>query len=76
MPLTQTNEKLMPEGFYNRFVGEVQKEAAAYDNVTFLDLSKDRQFKDSDFWDTVHMNHTGGDKLVNDIIFSVRRYLR
>jgi hypothetical protein len=77
MPLTQTNEKLMPEGFYNRFVGDVQREAAAYgEGVTFLDLSKDRQFKDSDYWDTVHMNHTGGAKLVNDIIFSVQRYLR
>lgn len=77
MPLTKANLALMPDGFYDRFVGSVRKAAARYgDNVSFVDLSQDKQFQDGDFWDTVHMNHSGGAKLVNEIIFAVQKTLR
>lgn len=77
MPLTETNKKLMPEGFYQHFTEEVNAKAAKFgDDVKFLDLSNKSDYQDVDFWDTVHMNHTGGAKLVNDIIYWVQKYVR
>ncbi len=76
MPLTASNQKLMPEGFYNRFSAEVVKTTAKYSNaVTYLDASHNAVFDDSDYWDTVHMNHKGGAKLLTEIVPTIKGYL-
>lgn len=76
MPLTTLNQSLMAEGFYERFGKQVQAVAAKYGkDVTFVDRSHDSKFQDADFWDTVHMNHVGGSKLIGDIVPAIRAYL-
>ncbi len=76
MPLTNLNQSLMAEGFYDRFSKQVQTVAAKYGkDVTFVDRSHDSKFQDADFWDTVHMNHVGGSKLIGDIVPAIRAYL-
>ncbi len=76
MPLTAINQKLMPEGFYNRFSTAVQKTSAKYDkSVTYLDVSHNAAFQDGDYWDTVHMNHKGGAKLLSVIVPAIKDYM-
>jgi hypothetical protein len=59
MPLTKTNEDLMPGGMYARYLNDVSALARKYDTV-FLDLNKQELFPKKGFRDTAHMNALGG----------------
>lgn len=76
MPLTKLNRELMTAGFYQRFNQQVKTLASAYGkDVTLVDMTNQSQFHESDFWDTVHMNHIGGSKLIGGILPAIRSYL-
>ena len=62
MPLTQQNHDLMPAALYPNYIQSVRKVAAS-SRVPFIDLQNDRQFNETCFYDTVHLNSTGGDRL-------------
>jgi hypothetical protein len=66
MPLTSDNLNLMPPGSYDRYLQRVVAETAA-NGSTFVDLNQDKKFVKSDFYDTAHMNSTGGKKLIETI---------
>jgi hypothetical protein len=66
MPLTSDNLNLMPPGSYDRYLQRVVAETAA-NGSTFVDLNQDKKFVKSDFYDTAHMNSTGGKKLLETI---------
>jgi hypothetical protein len=66
----------MADGFYQRFNQQVKTLASAYGkDVTLVDMTNQSQFHESDFWDTVHMNHIGGSKLIGGILPAIRSYL-
>ncbi len=68
MPLTKENMTLMPAGSYERYISLLNVEAKQY-GFPLIDLNKNPQFIRSDFYDTAHMNSTGGKKLL-DILAS------
>lgn len=63
MPLTAENRALLPDGFYDTFRQRI-KETANRPLVQFVDLGSAPQFTKKDFWDTAHLNHLGGYKLI------------
>jgi len=76
MPLTAVNQKLMAPGFYDKFSAQVKNITSRYGkDVTLVDETHDLRFKDEDYWDTVHMNHVGGAKLLTVIAPAVKQYL-
>lgn len=66
MPLTAANRELLPPGFYQNFCDKIQT-IAARPNVKFVDLGASPDFTNDDFWDTAHLNHFGGHKLVDRV---------
>lgn len=67
MPLTEDNRKLLPPGFYASF----RKKLAGISNrtgVKLLDLGESNEFTRSDFWDTVHLEHGGGYKMLKHLL--------
>lgn len=67
MPLTDVNRALFPEGFYANFgnqVGELAKQG----NAEYLNLGASPDFEHGDFWDTTHLNHSGGHKLLAHVM--------
>jgi hypothetical protein len=66
MPLTADNIKLMPPGLYPRYMKSVQELAARHE-VALLDLQHNDHYTDQDFYDTVHLNALGGDKLASTL---------
>lgn len=68
MPLTAVNRDLLPTGFYDEF----SRRIAALANNTgaqFVDLGSSPEFQqDTDFWDTTHLNHFGGHKLISRLL--------
>lgn len=67
MPLTDVNRQLFPSGFYESFK-KALREATAQPGVTLLDLGDSPDFQHADFWDTTHLNHAGGHKLVERLL--------
>jgi hypothetical protein len=68
LPLTSLNRSLLPPGFYRQYQTGISELAQRYD-IVFLDLSSARNFKDDeDFWDTAHLNQSGGRKLTRLLI--------
>lgn len=66
MPITAQNMALMPAGQYGRYVA-LLKQTAAAKNCSFVDLNGSGTFQKTDFYDTSHMNATGGKKLLDSI---------
>jgi hypothetical protein len=66
MPLTPENLALMPPGAYERYLDCLRTMANTH-NVPLVDLNGDPRFAHSDFYDTAHMNATGGRKLLDAI---------
>ena len=66
MPLTKTNRGLMPDGFYQNYRDEIAK-LSKEGGAKFVDCGPDPNFIDADFWDTAHMSHQGGYKLLDRI---------
>lgn len=66
MPLAQKNRDLMPPEFYKAFRAKIATIAHRPD-VKLVDLADSPDFTEADFWDTAHLNHFGGRKLINHI---------
>jgi hypothetical protein len=67
MPLSDMNMNLMPAHYYDSYVATM-KEVSQKWNCPFLDMNADRQqVNKADFYDTAHMNSTGGKKLADRI---------
>jgi hypothetical protein len=66
MPLSKKNRDLMPADFYSKFRAKIATMAERPD-VKFVDLGDSPDFTEEDFWDTAHLNHFGGRKLINHI---------
>ena len=58
---------LLPDGFYGRFSQQL-RQTCKRQGADFLDLGASADFHHSDFWDTTHLNHSGGHKLVKHLI--------
>ena len=67
MPLTESNRRLLDGGFYDRFRKEVGQ-LADRPGVHFVDLGDSADFGQADFWDTTHLNHAGGHKLIQHLL--------
>jgi len=72
MPLHKTNRDLLPEGYYAKYRQEIAQVAAS-ENVKLLDLGESDEFVQSDYWDTSHLNHSGGYKLLPHITAALRQ---
>ena len=66
MPLTPANMKLMPKGSYDKYMAML-KRTANQNDVVLLELNDGTKFDIKCFRDTVHMNGTGGKKLMAQI---------
>ena len=66
MPLSDINRGLLPAGFYEQFRQDLAA-AANRQGVKYLDLGSDPSFTHADFWDTSHLNNSGGHKLIDRI---------
>ena len=64
MPLTRENLALMPPGSYENYLTTVHQTVAQAGD-TFVDLNRDPHFVHTDFYDTAHMNSSGGKKLLD-----------
>ncbi|CAN5347668.1 hypothetical protein BH10CYA1_BH10CYA1_16860 [soil metagenome] len=74
MPLSQKNRDLMPPEFYNAYRSKIAT-AAQRPDVKLLDLGDSPDFTEADFWDTAHLNHFGGRKLINHIAPAIAEQL-
>lgn len=67
MPLTALNRSLLPPEFYDRFRTRIKSIASEFTNVSMLDLGDAPEFTNADFWDTAHLNQSGGHKLLRHL---------
>jgi hypothetical protein len=67
MPITSQNVGLMPAGSYSKYLQALQ-EASQQAHCKFLDLHTIGKFTNSDFYDTSHMNSSGGKKLADALV--------
>ncbi len=72
MPLTGVNRQLLPAGFYQHFEDTIGQ-MAAKDGAAYVPLGANADFNDGDFWDTTHLNHSGGHKLVAHILPHIKK---
>jgi hypothetical protein len=66
MPLTADNLKLMPPQLYKSYIDCVAQTTAEA-GIPMLNLQKDGNFTDADFYDTVHLNGEGGERFLSDM---------
>lgn len=74
MPLTPQNIALMPAGSYDRYL-QVLKQTSHRHGCRFMDLNTDPNFTRSDFYDTSHMNSTGGKKFADALVHELAVHL-
>ncbi len=67
MPLPQRNRDLLPAGFYERYRKELQSHANNA-GIKLIDLGTSNEFNEDDYWDSAHLNHVGGHKLLKHIL--------
>lgn len=67
MPLSDVNRQLMPPGFYAQFRAKIAKISARPD-VRLLDIGDSPEFTHLNFWDTAHLDQTGGRKILSKIV--------
>lgn len=70
MPLTGENMRLMPEGAYDRYL-QVLAGASRRHGCRFIDLNDGKLFARGDFYDTSHMNASGGRKLADLLVETI-----
>jgi hypothetical protein len=70
MPLTPDNKALMPAGSYGEFIETLTSTAQKYD-LPFINLDSSGGFTKANFYDTSHMNGSGGKKLIEAIVQSL-----
>lgn len=66
MPVTEANMRLMPAGSYHLYLSTLQALSKKYGSE-LVDLNDGKTFAKEDFKDPVHMNASGGKKLVEAI---------
>lgn len=74
MPLTKRNLEILPQGFYASYQKEIAR-VADMPGVKLVDLGDSKDFDDNDYWDTTHLNHVGGHKLLNHVVPAVKELL-
>lgn len=62
MPLTSYNRELIKKPLYDRYMREATA-IAEKNGAPFIDMDKDDLFTLTDFYDSTHLNETGGKKL-------------
>lgn len=67
MPLLPENLSLLPAGFYDRFRQDTMKLAEA-SSVPFIDMSRAPAFQHKDYYDPVHLNGFGGERLFHLLV--------
>jgi hypothetical protein len=67
MPVTQQNLTLMPAGSYDLYLNALQN-ASQQAHCKFADLNATGKFTSTDFYDTSHMNGTGGKKFADALM--------
>ncbi|HEY9790083.1 MAG TPA: hypothetical protein V6D22_06785 [Candidatus Obscuribacterales bacterium] len=70
MPLTQDNHNLMPAGSYDRYLATLKSQSDKY-GCNFIDLDATHQFVRTDYYDTAHMNASGGKRLIDTMVASI-----
>lgn len=70
IPVTPANRALVPAGNYERFVRLIHDTAARW-NTCCVDLGDDTDFVAADFYDTCHMNASGGRKFLDKIVQAI-----
>jgi hypothetical protein len=66
MPLTTDNIKLLKNGFYARYRAALSNLATRH-GCQLLDMQADRNYTDADFYDTVHLNESGGQRCLKSL---------
>lgn len=72
MPLSQQNRVLMPAGFYARYRKQTQSIVKA-NGFSYIDLGDSKDYAGEDFFDTVHLGHMGGYKLLRQFIPAIKK---
>jgi hypothetical protein len=72
MPLSDINRAQMPAGFYEKFNHQLAQ-VTARDGVQLIDIGSAPEFVHSDYWDTSHLNHAGGHKLLKYVVPQIVR---
>lgn len=67
VPLTPENHALMPAGTYEHYRAYLH-ETAKEQGVALVDLDGRPDFAHTDYYDSVHMNGTGGKKMADEIV--------
>ncbi|MDZ4835245.1 MAG: DUF1574 family protein [Candidatus Melainabacteria bacterium] len=67
MPLTSLNVRMMPPGIYDEYL-EAVRTSTEKRGFVFANLNDDTKFPSSLFYDTVHMNSVGGQRLVDAVV--------
>ncbi|MBX9667123.1 MAG: DUF1574 domain-containing protein [Candidatus Obscuribacterales bacterium] len=67
MPLTSLNVKLMPPGLYDEYLDTVRGLTEKH-GFLFANFNDDTKFPSSLFYDTAHMNSSGGKRFVDAVI--------
>ncbi len=67
MPLTDVNRELMPPGFYDQYTQRVAR-VAENNGAQFIDLGYAPEFIHDDYWDTTHLHHNGGMKMLKYLL--------
>lgn len=67
VPLTADNHALMPKGSYENYRARLTKLAKQY-SLPLVDLDGKPEFVKTDYYDTAHMNGTGGKKMADAIV--------
>ncbi len=75
MPLTKRNLEILPKGWYQGYQKEI-KAVANMPGVKLVDLGDAKEFDDNDYWDTTHLNHVGGRKLLNHVVPAVKELIQ
>ncbi len=71
MPLSKTNLALMPPGLYQHYMDTLKHETTEA-RVPLIDLAADGKYTDDDFYDTVHLNQTGGERFIKQMTALVK----
>lgn len=62
MPLTKYNRQLIDKDVYEKYISSIS-EIAQQHRSPFIDMDRSNSFELSDFYDSTHLNETGGKKL-------------
>lgn len=70
IPVSEENHTLMPPGMYEKFKERVSQLAAKH-SIEFVDPSDQMKLSKTDFYDSVHMNASGGRKLLDQFAAAI-----